>query len=146
MAPADPASRAGVTPEASGDWSSGTFANKMTAPLERPAGFGVWILSCGVGLLALPIVVWILMPLVFGADRRDSSAVWGLAGLAPLFAVVFTSPIYFFGQIAAFCFFRSRSTPPATFLYSAIVGITSGALAACIYWQANGGGRILQAN
>lgn len=45
MPPADPASRAGVTPKASGDRSSRTFAEEMTTPLsgfieilERVAG------------------------------------------------------------------------------------------------------------
>jgi hypothetical protein len=86
------------------------------------------------------------MPMIFGADRRDSSVVWGLAGAAPLIAVALTSPAYLLGQLAAFGFLRKRATPLAACLYSAMIGVALGAAAACLYWQANGGGRILQAN
>ena len=34
MLPADSASRAGSTPEASGDWSSGTFAEDMLIDMD----------------------------------------------------------------------------------------------------------------
>jgi len=85
------------------------------------------------------------MLLVFGADRRDSSAIFGLAGLVPLLAAVVTSPAYFIGQIVAFCSFRLRATPGATVLYSTLFGIAVGAITASLYWQANGGGPIPQA-
>jgi hypothetical protein len=49
MSPADSASRAGAMPEASGCWSSGTFANKMKLIPDREAE-----ISCGI------LSIWVL--------------------------------------------------------------------------------------
>jgi hypothetical protein len=86
------------------------------------------------------------MPLIFGVDRRDSSAVWGLAGAAPLLVAILTSPAYFISQIVAFLVLRRKATRSATFVYSVCVGIGFGFLASCGYWLSIGGGKILQAH
>lgn len=112
---------------------------------EKPPGFGVWFLSCATGFVILPFIAFYLMASIFGVDRRDSSSVWGLSGLAPILAALITSPAYFLGQISAFCFLRKRATRGATFLYATLFGIAIGAVAACLYWKSIGGGRILQA-
>ena len=113
---------------------------------ETHAGFGLWILSCLMGFVLLPIVVGLLMPLVFGVDRRDSSAVWGLAGAVPLIVAIVTSPAYFLGQIGAFLALRPKATRLATLVYSVAIGIGFGFPASCGYWLSIGGGKILQSN
>ena len=60
MLPADPAARAGSTPEASGDSSSGTFENKMislNAKERFRAMLGAAILSVGVVLIVCTAVL-----------------------------------------------------------------------------------------
>lgn len=118
----------------------------MTTSNEPLPGFGAWFFSCALGLIVLPFAADMVMPLVFGTNKADSSAVWGLSGVVPLIAAFYMSPVYIIGQIASFCFFRNRATPAATFLYSAAVGIALGVVASCLFWKFLEGGTILRAN
>jgi hypothetical protein len=75
-------------------------------------GFGAWATSFVIGVIALPVAAWILLPAVFGVQRADSSAVWGLAGAAPLLLAILFSPLFAVVHVIAFMLLKYRVRQP----------------------------------
>lgn len=110
----------------------------------RRAGFPLWLLSAFTGTILLIFTSFYSVCLIFGVDRRDSSAVWGLAGLAPILLAFMCYPVFLLTQAISFVALRERATPAATTLYSMLVGVILTTITTVIVYASMGGGKVLR--
>jgi hypothetical protein len=113
------------------------------------SGCGVAALIIGASLIGFIGFVFAsdwLISTIFGVDRHDSSAVWGLAGAGTLIVSILCSPAYFIAYgVGHLVFFRRMHDHGVAALYSLLCSIPLGAVISCIVWLSLGGGRVLKA-
>ena len=118
----------------------------MDAPPEKKVSPAIGCAFIAGGFILFLFSSTLLIGLVYGVDRRDSSAVWGLSGAWDFIFSILFSPIYFILYPILHSFLRRRNSDIGMAeLHSMIASAVGTAIVVCIAWGIAGYGRVLKA-
>ena len=114
---------------------------------ERHGGrvFAGWFVSAFIGTVVAFFSSGIVIPLVYGAYRRDSASVWMLSGVADLVIGFLSLPVFLVAHGIAFAMSKAeRSTTSWRASRSAMIGLAVFWVVILVVWHQQGGGRVLR--
>lgn len=108
------------------------------------AVFG-WSVSAVLGAVFALFSSVMVIPLVFGVQKRDSASVWGLSGVADLVVGFLSLPAFLAAHAIAYAISNSEgSTRSWRGARSVMVGLLVFWVVIVIVWQHQGGGKVLR--
>jgi len=104
-----------------------------------------WFISALVGTVFAFLSSGVVIPLIFGVQRRDSASVWGLSGVADLVIGFLSLPAFLLVHGIAFAAINPvGSTTFWRAVRSVMIGLVIFWVVAVIVWQYHGGGKVLR--
>lgn len=131
------------------EWSIYSPTREMQSEELNPkqgcaTAFG-WFVSALLGAVFALFSSVMVIPLVFGVQKRDSASVWGLSGVADLVVGFLSLPAFLVAHAIAFAFSNSEgSTTSWRGARSVMVGLLVFWVVIVIVWQHQGGGKVLR--
>ena len=105
-----------------------------------------WLVSAFIGTVVAFISSGIVIPLIYGIQRRDSASVWMLSGVADLLIGFLSLPAFLIAHGIAFALGNSEgSTTSWRAARSVMIGLAIFWIVIVIVWHQLGGGKVLRA-
>ena len=109
--------------------------------------FAAWLISAILGAVVAFLSSGIVIPLIYGTQKRSSASVWGLSGVADFVVGFLSLPAFLVAHGIAFAVRDSQGTTTSwRTARSVLIGLGIFWVVIAIAWQHHGGGKVLRSH